>query len=157
MPVYATPAELATYLDPDAPEPVVPPLASVLLRMASALVADAIAAARYAVDAAELPTKPDLLAAVKAATCEQAAAWSVNNIDPRKGTVGLKPIVTTKSLGGQAVSYGQSAAIQAATVALAAAQDLTAPALAILDLAGLLSNRVTTGGLYAAPGLLVVS
>lgn len=141
---YATPAELAAYIAPDAITPTPPPLASVLLRSASRLVRGMIAGAVYRVDVNELPVLPLLRDALRDATCEQASAWAANGIDPRPGAAGLKPIVTTKSLDGMAVSYGQSAAIQAATVALAGGVTLTDAAWQILDNVGLISNRVAT-------------
>lgn len=142
--IYATPTELALYIDPDATNPTPPPLATVLLRTAAALVQRAIAAAVYTVDADELPTDPILRAAVKNATCEQASAWSINDIDPRKGAAGLKPIVTTKALDGVSVGYGQSAPIQQALVELAAGDSLTSAAWLYLSNAGLISNRAST-------------
>lgn len=140
--IYATPTELANYLDPDAAQPPVPPLATVLLRTASQLVADAISGAVYSTDPDGLPTDARQRAAVRDATLEQAAAWSTNDIDPRRGAAGLKPIVTTKSVQGVAVSYGQSAAIQDALVDLAAGTSLIPAAWAYLHNAGLISNRV---------------
>lgn len=142
--IYATPEELARYIEPDAAEPQPVKDATVLLRHASGLVTDAISGAVYATTAEGLPTLQSVLKAVKDATCEQAQAWALNGIDPRKGTAALKPIVTTKALAGASVSYGQSADVQQAIVDLASGLSLTAPAYLILENAGLITNRVGT-------------
>ena len=142
--IFATPAELAHYMDPDASTPTVPPLATVLLRSASNLVIQATAAARYPNDEG-VARSERIRNALRDAACEQAQAWSINGVDPRKGAASLKPIVTTKALAGASVSYGQSAAIQDAIVKLHQADELVPSAWAILDNAGLISNRVRTG------------
>lgn len=160
MLIYATADELAAYMEPDTDPPTPITNGTVLVRSASALVTSAIAAAQYRTDDDGMPTDATLVQALKDATCEQAQAWSLNNIDPRLGAAGLKPIVTTKSLGGAAVSYGQSAAIQDALVALAAGDTLIPSAFDILANAGLISNRVGTvvnvGRTYALSDPLLV-
>lgn len=149
MPNYATRQELANYIDPDADYPTPPDNAGVLLRIASDLVADAISGAVYEVDADDLPVDGRYRDAVRRATCEQASAWSLNGIDPRRGAAGLKPIVTTKSLNGASTSYGQSAPVQQAIVDLARGTVLTSQAFGILDRAGLITSSVQTGTPYA--------
>lgn len=141
---YATPDELASHIDPDADDPTVPPKARKLIRRASALVSEAISGAVYSTNPQGLPTAPDVLEAVRDATCEQAAAWAAANIDPTAGAAALKPIPTTKALVGASVSYGQSADIQAALVELAEGKTLIPSAWSILVNAGLVSNRVGT-------------
>jgi hypothetical protein len=145
MLLYATPAELAAYIDPDAVAPAPPALATVLLRSASQLVLDAIAAARYAATAEGLPKDATLLAAVQNATMEQASAWSLHSIDPRKGAASAARRVASKSLTGVAVSYVKDDAADTAASELASGKSLTRPAWLILDNAGLISNRVRTG------------
>lgn len=144
MTLYATPAELAHYLDPDASAPEVPPLATVLLRHASSLVAGATAAAVYRVDAEGLPADTKLREALRDATCEQAGQWSLHGLDPRKGATQLTRLVASKSLNGASVSYEANAAAQAALNALASGDELTAAAWAILDNAGLISSRISS-------------
>lgn len=143
---YATAAELAAYMDPDNPTPATPPLATILLRSASALVLDATAAAVYVTDAEGMPTHLDTLAAFKAATMEQASAWSVHNIDPRRGPTGAARRVASKSLGGASVSYVTDPAADNYLSDLASGASLTLSAWRILRNAGLISNRVETGG-----------
>lgn len=155
--IYATAAELATYMDPDAEMPAAVPLATVLIRHASTLVVGATAGATYRTDVDGFATDERTAAALKEATLEQASAWAINDIDPRKGAAGLNPIVTTKSLGDAAVSYGQSAAIQEAIVALASGTSLTDRAYDILRNAGLISNRVGTTVPYIRPKDRIVS
>lgn len=144
--IFATKEQLAAYIEPDVQNPPVPDKAVVRLRAASGLVSDHIAGAIYATDTEGLPTDPVKLAAVRDATLEHAQALVLNNIDPRIGSAGLKPIVTTKALGGASVSYGQSAPVQQAVVALAEGRELVPSALAILQRAGLISNRAGRPG-----------
>lgn len=143
---YATPAELAAYLDPDAEVPAVPPLATVLLRTASQLVLDASAAARYRTDAEGLPTDAATLTTLKEATMEQASAWSLNGIDPRKGASQVSRRVQSKAVTGVSVTYVADPAADTYLSDLAAGDALTAAALTILSNGGMLSNRVNTGG-----------
>lgn len=143
--IYATPAELAQFLDPDAAEPPVPPLATVLLRSASQLVLDAIAAATYRTDAEGKPTDADTLTAVKNATMEQASAWSLHGIDPRKGAVQVNRRIASKSVTGVSVSYVADPAADSYLSDLASGRALTSAAHLFLVNAGLISNRVRTG------------
>lgn len=69
MPVYATPQELAAWLDLDEP----PAGASQALRDASLAVDMLLVGAVYAVDGEEQPTDPKVIAALRDATCAQAA------------------------------------------------------------------------------------
>lgn len=154
-PIYATPAQLAAYLDPDATEPPTPPLATVLLRSASALVRDATKTALYNVDRATgLPTDQGILSMLADATCEQAAAWSVNGIDPRKGAGQVQRRVASKALGGASVSYVADPAADTYLSALASGQSLVLSAWTMLRNAGLIPNVVITapgGGVYTGP------
>jgi hypothetical protein len=143
--IYATPAELAAYLDPDAVTPVVPPLATVLLRSASQLVLDAIAGAVYRADVAGLPTDPGTLAAVKNATMEQASAWSLHGLDPRKGAAQASRRIASKSVTGVSVTYVADPAADGYLSDLAGGQSLTSAAYRFLLNAGLISNRARTG------------
>lgn len=69
MPVYATPQELAAWLGLDEP----PAGASQALRDASLSVDMLLVGAVYAVDDEEQPTDPKVIAALRDATCAQAA------------------------------------------------------------------------------------
>lgn len=142
---YATAAELAAYMDPDSESPAIPPLATILLRSASELVLDATAAAVYVTDENGMPTHLDTLTAFKAATMEQASAWSVHGIDPRKGAGGAQRRVASKGLGGATVSYTADPAADTYLSDLASGAHLTLAAWRILNNAGLISNRVETG------------
>lgn len=142
---YATAAELATYMDPDNPNPQPPPLATVLLRMASELVRDATAGAIYVTDAQGMPTDLATLTAFKAATMEHAQTWSLHGIDPRKGAAGVVRRVASKSLGGASTSYVADPAADTFLSDLASGTSLTLAAWRILDNAGLISNRAQTG------------
>ncbi len=144
MTTYATAAELAAYIDPDSTEPATPALATVLLRTASEMVRDYTAAAVYVTDAEGMPTHLDTLTAFKAATMEQASAWSLHGIDPRKGAAGVGRRVASKSLGGASVSYAADPAADTYLSDLASGAALTLSAWRILNNAGLISNRVET-------------
>ena len=137
---YATPAELAAYMELE----VATTNATILIRHSSLLVADAIQGALYAADANGLPTDATLLAAVKNATCEQAQTYSLTGIDPRAGIAGVTPVVTQKQLDSASVTYGNASGVQAAVETLAAGKTLTDAAYRILDQAGLISNRAIT-------------
>ncbi len=145
MTVYATAAELAAYMDPDSANPATPPLATVLLRAASALVDDETSGAIYTADENGMPTALPVLTAFKAATMEQASAWSIHGIDPRKGAGGVARRVSSKALGGAQVSYVADAAADTYLSDLASGAHLTDAAWRILHNAGLISTRVITG------------
>lgn len=146
MLTYATPEELAAWIDPDAdPTPARPTNAAKLLRTASGLVDDALIASLYATDDTGLPTMPKVLQAVKDATCEQAAAWVLAGIDPALGASQLKRVVQSKSLSGVSVTY-QASLSDAYKATLADARELTPAAWSILQRAGLLTNRANTTG-----------
>lgn len=146
MTPYADAAELAAYIDPDTEAPPVPPLATVLLRSAQHLVLDAIAAAVYSTDANEHATDVPTYDAIKTAIMEQASAWSLHGIDPRKGAVQAPRVVASKSLLGGSVSYVADPTRDGYLTDLASGQSLTQAAWTILRNAGLISNRVSTGG-----------
>lgn len=147
---YATPQQLAAYMNPDAVSPQPPQNATVLLRTASGLVADAIVGGIYATDGEGNATDPVIASAIRDATCEQAQAWSLNGIDPRQGTTQTARRVASKSLAGASVSYEAGSGGADYLDALASGTELTEGAWAILRRAGLISNRVVTGG-YSRP------
>lgn len=148
MTIYATPEQLANYIegreldDVSEPLPTAPTSAAVLLRQASSLVAEATRAALYSVDSEGLPTSTKYLTAFATATCAQAAAWSANGIDPTAGRAGAKAAIASKSLGGASVNYASYAADAAARSDLASGDVLVAEAVRVLDAAGLRTNIV---------------
>jgi hypothetical protein len=89
MATYATPDDLAPYVS------TVPSNATALLTRAQRLVDEALAVAVYEVDDTGMPTDADQVAALKAATCEQVAAWLASGLDD-----GMSTGVTSVSLGG---------------------------------------------------------
>jgi hypothetical protein len=150
--VYATPAELASWMDPDAAEPTVPPLATVLLRSASALVTRNLSAAYRTDQATGLPSDPEQAAAIKTATLQMAEAWSLHGIDPRKGAAQTPRRVASKSLNGASVSYVADGQADTALTALAAGDTLTDEAWYTLSEAGLIATTVgTVAGGYVRP------
>lgn len=156
-PIYANPAELAEYMTGD-PEATPLPIYAPRLRSASRLVTKAIESAVYAVDGDNWPTDLDKLDAVHEATMEQASAWITNDIDPAAGVGQLKRTVKSKSLtggaGGASVTYDDDPAAQL-RVLLATGVELTPTAWAILEAAGLVSNRVAVTGSGARDTYLV--
>lgn len=144
MTEYATPAELATWLHPDATDPQPPENAALLLREARNTVLDVLAGSVYAIDRLTgLPTDAAVLVAIKSAVLQQAADLSTNGIDPQKADGGLRPEVASKSLAGMSVSYVQNGAAAGTRAALAAGQ-VSPRAWGYLDRAGLLTSRVST-------------
>lgn len=79
--VYATTTDLEEYLDP------LPVDAELMLTRASRVIARAIRAAAYHVDADGQPTDQAVLDALREATCEQVAAW-VGGMEDGTGSVG---------------------------------------------------------------------
>lgn len=150
MPLYATPAELAAWLDPDAETPTVPANATVLLRAATELVRDAASNAVYRTDSTGAAIDSHVSDALRDATTEQASAWSLNGLDPRKGPQQAPRRVASKGLNGASVSYVADSAADTALSELASGKSLTASAWRILDNAGLVSTRVSTGS-WGAP------
>lgn len=143
MIVYGTPEELAVWVDPDT-EPAPPvPLASVLLRSATQTVLDYTAAAVYATDSDGKATNPKVLDALLSATLTQATALHLANIDPRRGTGGVKRRVASKSLNGASVTYLADSRSDSYDTDLAAGA-LVYDAWVILRNAGLITSRVQT-------------
>lgn len=139
---YATPAELAAWIDPDTETPPAVPNATILLRSATGTVLDAIDGAVF--DSTDgVPTDATTATAIKSAVLQQAADLSTNGIDPRKADGGVKAEVASKSLGGMSVSYVANTAAAATRGALAAGQ-ISPAAWGYLQRAGLITTRVDT-------------
>lgn len=148
MTIYATPSQLANYMTGRELDDITPTLpvpvanAGLLLRRASSLVATAIRGALYRVDADDFPIAVSYRRALAEAVCAQAAAWSVNDIDPTAGRSGSRATVASKSLGGASVQYASYAADAEARSDLASGDVLISEAIRLLELAGLISNGV---------------
>lgn len=134
MLIYATPAELTTWMGRDAPDN-----ATTLLWEASTLVADACLADIYDTTPDRMPTDQGLRDAMRDATCIQAAFWAAHGIDPAKGRAGMTEVVTASSIDGASVSTnaGELEAAKAESL-----DGLIPSALRILRQAGLGSNLV---------------
>lgn len=144
MTQYATPEELATWLNPDATDPQPPANANLLLREATATIENVTGGSVYNVDRATgLPSDAHVALAMKEAVLQQAADLSTNGIDPQKADGGLKPEVASKSLAGMSVSYIQNGNAAATRAALAGGQ-VSPRAWAYLERAGLLTSAVQT-------------
>ena len=142
--VYATEQQLAEWSGQAAPDN-----ATVLLRAASRLVDSALLTAVYATDDDGAPTDTKVAAALRDATCAQAATWAALGIDPTAGPAGQSaPLVRSKKIGSASVDYDTSAAASV-TVQQSRADavtQLTGEAVQYLAAAGLLNNRVWVYG-----------
>lgn len=83
-----------------------------LIKRASSLVQYATRAARFDVLPSGMPEDPDVMDALRDATCEQVAVWVENDITPGKLEAGTAQ-VTSSSIGD--ASVGMSGAEAAAT------------------------------------------
>lgn len=141
--MYITLEELQAYIYGVGNVTALPANAAALIRSAEGLVNDAIRGAVYALDTAGLPAEAENLAAVKAATAEQAQSWVLGEIDPRLGVVQLPAVVVSKS------ALGISTTVQVSSrrdlEALASGQHLTSAAVAYLWRAGLITARIGAG------------
>jgi hypothetical protein len=136
---YATLQDFETYLGQTPPDN-----AESLLKRASNLVAYATRSALYTVDENDMPVEAKLLTAMREATCVQANAWFVNNIDPVAGRAGADPVVTQKNLGTASVQFSVSAGDVQARSDLQSGEVLVFEAFTILERVGLISNKVQT-------------
>lgn len=145
MTLYATPEQLAHYMDPDAdPVPAPPANATVLLRTASRLVDEATVGAVYGTDSLGVATSASVRLALAEAAMEQASAWVFANVDPRKGVEQLPRQVASKSANGVSVSYVAYAAADDERRAFASGTKLTFSAWTILEAAGLTRPTITS-------------
>lgn len=134
MLVYATPADLDTWLGEPGPDN-----ATSLLRRASILVASATSNDVYDTQPNGLPADDDLIEALRDATCAQAETWQASDADPVAGAGGQTPRLTTTAIDGANLSYDTYLTAPSRANALAA---LDSAALQILRLAGLGSAGV---------------
>ncbi|HAT1243357.1 hypothetical protein AZH46_07155 [Corynebacterium striatum] len=107
-----------------------------LIRRASSLVQYATRAARFDVQPSGMPEDPDVMDALRDATCEQVAVWVENDITPGKLEAGTAQ-VTSSSIGD--ASVGMSGA-EAAAARDNAANTLCEYAQEILANAGLIGG-----------------
>lgn len=132
MRLYATPEDLAEWLDP------VPENAASLLRSASGLVRSETMTARYATDTDGYPTDTALRTAFRDAVCAQVKFWADLKVDPSTGAAGVRPAAASKSIGGASITY-EAGATAAKVEALNA---MSPDAWYILNDAGLLGGTV---------------
>lgn len=137
----ATSDDYEEYTGGDAPANI-----AALLRSASNMVRRDTRVAIYDVDTDGAATDDDLIAALRDATCAQAAAWAALGINPLSGGVVTTStgVVSSKSLDGASISYAGAAS--AAEAQAAATTSLVPDAVQILRDAGLLDGRVWTYG-----------
>ncbi|WP_063023826.1 hypothetical protein [Nocardia niwae] len=111
------------------------------IRYASILVRKATRLDIYEVDPAGLPTEPDVIEAMRDATCAQVAEWQEAGINPAAGSVGRVVAIKSESADGGSVTYadGPSAAEIKASLS-----QLCSAGLDILRNAGLASTRPCT-------------
>lgn len=138
MLTYAVPDDLMDGWLVEEPETAV---ATRAIKFASQLVRTATRCDHYEVDPAGLPTEPDVIEAMRDATCAHAAMWIEAGINPAAGTLGREIGIASQSADGGSVTY--SDAITAEEVA-ASLKALTPTALDILRSAGLASSRPDT-------------
>lgn len=143
--IYGTPAELATWVDPDTEPPADIPKATVLLRAATQLVLWYAQAARYSTGDDGKATDESVADALLSATLEQAAAWHLNGIDPRMGAAQGKRRIASKSLNGASVNYVADPRADTWLTDLASGQVLTVSAWQFLDNGGLIVTTVGSG------------
>lgn len=106
--VYATSSDYQSWTG----NSTLPSNITLLLRTASMLVRDATKCAYYEVDASGYPTNADDVAAMRDATCSQAAALEAASVDPL--AAGTDPEVAASSIGSASVTYaGVETAAQA--------------------------------------------
>lgn len=74
-----------------------------LLRRASGMVQHAVRFARFEVAPSGLPSDPDVMDAMRDATCAQVDYWIVNDIDPTDA--GTTAVVSKTSLDGASLDY----------------------------------------------------
>lgn len=142
MLIHADKDALKNWMDAEPPSN-----ALLMLRSASILVTRATLTACYDVNASGHATDPDVVEALRDATCSQVALWIAASVDPTAGAA--QPAATpvsSKSIGSGSISYDTSgsASVTAMTARATAATKLSQEPLLILSEAGLLSATVGT-------------
>lgn len=135
MRVYAEPADLMDgWLD----EPPTTAVATRAIRYASNLVGKATRCDHYEVDPAGMPTEPDVIEAMRDATCAHAAMWIAAGINPTAGSVGREIGIASQSADGGSVTYADNITAEEITASLTT---LIPAAVDILRAAQLASTR----------------
>jgi hypothetical protein len=137
-PIYADPTDwLAWSGQTDAPDDFVP-----LLRTASRAVREATALWAYPVDTTtSLPLDPDLLGAMRDATCAQISALITLEVDPAAGGTATDMVESAAKIGSAQITYAGAETVMAAR--MQTAQGLCPEALGILrDAAQMAAVRV---------------
>lgn len=129
--LFAKTADFEKYADMEAPDNI-----ERLLRVASAWVAVAVRRATFDVDSAGNPSDPDVVDALRDATCEQVLVWVENDITP--GKVADRGAVSSTSIGDASISY-ETASVTAKREVLA--NVICDGAYMILDEAGLIGGQ----------------
>ncbi|MBY4571247.1 hypothetical protein ACN95_14600 [Gordonia sihwensis] len=134
--IYATAADIETWLGetPDADKPI-----ARMLRQASIMVGRACRNDLYDVDSAGKPTDPDLLEAMRDATCAQVEVWLSLGIDPAGGLAAMEPQITSTSVDGGSVSYDAGTSVRAK---IRAAEALSPTSYSLLTAVGLAGPEV---------------
>lgn len=136
MRVYAQPDDLADWIAPDdLPDDAE---GARLIRYASPLVGKAVLCDRYEVDPAGLPTEPDVIEAMQAATCIHVALWVRAGIDPGAGVAGRQIGIAKQSGDGGSVEYADTVTADQVRQSLISLCDT---AIEVLKDAGLCSTR----------------
>jgi hypothetical protein len=137
--MLAQPDDLAAWMGTELPDN-----ATVLLREATRMVAEASSTAYYDTDANGMATDTVTAQALNQATCIQAAAWNAIGYDPLTGGVQVAAVKVAKGIGSARVQYADAA--QAAAARAAAINGLVPAAVQVLELNNLLTPRVWTYG-----------
>ncbi|MBF6358197.1 hypothetical protein IU449_27245 [Nocardia higoensis] len=138
MLVYAQPDDLMSgWLD----EPPTTAVATRAIRYASILVRTATRCDHYEVSPAGAPTEPDVIEAMRDATCAHAAMWITAGINPAAGSAGREIGIASQSADGGSVTYADSVTAEEVEVSL---RRLIPTALDILRNAGMASTRPDT-------------
>ena len=131
MRLFAKPADFEKYADMEPPENI-----DRLLRIASSWVTVAVRRATFDVDSAGNPSDPDVVEALRDATCEQVLVWVENDITPGKAQE--RGAVSSTSIGDASISY-ETNSVTAERELLA--NTLCDGAYMILDEAGLIGGQ----------------
>lgn len=134
MLVFADVADFETWSGVPAPDNV-----DRLLRSASIMVREAVKTARFDTTPAGLPSDPDIMEALRDATCAQAVVWDESGIVP--GRVDTTPALSSTGLDGSSMGFDTATAAQ---VKAQASTTLCAESATILDNAGLIGGHPWT-------------
>lgn len=107
--IYANPTDLETWTG----QTVDPGEVTPLLRHASILVHRVVRNDIYDTDPSGKPSDPDLLEAMREATCAQAEVWMQLGIQPAGGLAAMEPQITATSVDGASVSYDSGTSVRA--------------------------------------------